>query len=132
MLFLGMLKSRDFKSAIGASSIKVDHNRKSKETKFLREFGFKIGYGKDKFIFLVGLYQPNHTLTSKGFGVLNFNDMDRDLDEGRFIKRDLVRQVRVTSGLNEGYLLYSYEPDYKSYGEMVAFLSHIISKTASK
>ena len=127
MIFLDMLKGRSFKEAIGASSIKVDHNRKNPDYAHLREFGFKLTKRTGRFIFLVGLYQPQFTVSDLGYGVLNFNAMDDELDEGKLVKRDLVRQIKVSTGLNEGYLLYSYEPNYKSYGDVVKFLRNLLS-----
>ena len=121
MVFLPYFKSPQFKQALGYTSVKQDHDRKSYDYEGLRECVYRYTVKDGKVIFLVIQYEPQFLVSNKGLGVLNHFSLGE-----MEIRRNLVRQVRISSGMSEGYVLYSFIPDYGSIPKMVGFLSQFI------
>jgi len=133
VLFVDAFKTKDFKNLLGVASIVHDHDRVSYDFDGPREQSYRydvVKKGEIPFFFLLITYQPDFQI-AESYGIVNQRNLDADIEEGVF-KRKLVRQVRVSTGTNEGYVLYSYEPDFGSVEQMVDWLPKFVESLKAK
>lgn len=125
MVFVPFFSSPQFKKATGYKKVVKDADRKSYDYEDFYERINRYDTKSGKSFFLKIIYQKDFLLSKDAFGVVN-----SDLFPA-VIEADLVRQVRITSGINEGSVLFSFQPEYGSVERMERFLREFIQKLDS-
>jgi len=122
MVFVPFFSSPQFKKSTGYNKVVKDADRKSYEYEDLYERINRYDLKGGKSFFLKIIYQKDFLLSKDAYGLLN-----SDLFPA-VIEADLVRQVRITSGINEGSVLFSFKPEYGSVERMERFIREFIQK----
>ena len=125
MVFVPFFSSPQFKKATGYKKVVKDADRKSYDYEGFYERINRYDTKSGKSFFLKIIYQKDFLLSKDAYGVVN-----SDLFPA-VIEADLVRQVRITSGINEGSVLFSFQPEYGSVERMEQFLREFIQKLDS-
>ena len=137
ILFVKFFRSKEFKRMLGVASISQDHDRKSYDFPDFREIVLRYSVdkkGEPPFFFLIITYEPDFVIAPAGYGIVNHINMNQGTDtgdDGRLL-RNFVRQVRISSGANEGYVLYSYQPDFGSWEQMRSWLVNFAKSQKQK
>ena len=136
IVFVEFFKSPAFKKEIGVKSISQEYDRKSYDYEGLRERVLMYSKKNGKYIFLKIQYQPSCAIGVPTWGILNSSILDDEKNINTFDKsedsiksilnRNLVRQVLITTGLTDGHLLYSYEPNYGAVDKMIGFFKSFV------
>ena len=125
MVFVPFFSSPQFKKATGYKKVVKDADRKSYDYEDFYERINRYDTKSGKSFFLKIIYQKDFLLSKDAYGVVN-----SDLFPA-VIEADIVRQVRITSGINEGSVLFSFQPEYGSVERMERFLREFIQKLDS-
>ena len=125
IVFVPFFSSPQFKKATGYKKVVKDADRKSYDYEDFYERINRYDTKSGKSFFLKIIYQKDFRLSNDAYGVLN-SEFLRGL-----IEIDIVRQVRITSGINEGSVLFSFQPEYGSVERMERFLREFIQKLDS-
>ena len=125
MVFVPFFSSPQFKKSTGYKKVVKDADRKSYDYEGLYERINRYDLKSGKSFFLKIIYQKDFLLSKDAYGLLN-----SDLFPA-VIEADIVRQVRITSGLTEGSVLFSFKPEYGSVERMERFIREFIQKLDS-
>ena len=125
MVFVPFFISPQFKKATGYKKVVKDADRKSYDYEDFYERINRYDTKSGKSFFLKIIYQKDFRLSNDAYGVLNSEFLRGVID------MDIVRQVRITSGINEGSVLFSFQPEYGSVERMERFLREFIQKLDS-
>lgn len=125
IVFVPFFSSPQFKKATGYKKVVKDADRKSYDYEDFYERINRYDTKSGKSFFLKIIYQKDFLLSKDAYGVVN-----SDLFPA-VIEADIVRQVRITSGINEGSVLFSFQPEYGSVERMERFLREFIQKLDS-
>lgn len=126
IVFVEFFKSPAFKKEIGVKSISQEYDRKSYDYEGLRERVLMYSKKNGKYIFLKIQYQPLCAIGVPTWGILNSSILDDEDSIKSILNRNLVRQVLITTGLTDGHLLYSYEPNYGAVDKMIGFFKSFV------
>ena len=147
ILFVKFFKSKEFKRMLGVASISQDHDRKSYDFPDFREIVLRYSVnkkGEPPFFFLIITYEPDFVIAPFGYGIVNHISLNNANDslpkhmrnftdnDDELLLRNFVRQVRISSGANEGYVLYSYQPDFGSWEQMSSWLVNFAKSQKQK
>ena len=119
MVFVPFFISPHYKKVV------KDADRKSYDYEGFYERINRYDTQSGKSFFLKIIYQKDFRLSNDAYGVLNSEFLRGVID------MDIVRQVRITSGINEGSVLFSFQPEYGSVERMERFLREFIQKLDS-